>query len=335
MLFVTACASVAGTDVDNDDAPVGSGLTKNPFLDQIDTDALSMDLLYYTELKPPSPESAREIKAKICEGISTYGIASIRNALTGVIDYLKYIVNAYERYDAGQFWKEIESAAYIGRTNMPYTMKDARKDIAELAGYITNEDVQKDLLTADALLQDFQTNRNPGGVLFAHHILSELYFFGFAYDYSLFEYQWASSHDLSRNEFDIFYGATKLWRYDYPDQVKSLTDGNKESVAAGTDTALKNRVDTVDAEIDQFIQSISPADVKTISDNLSDMNVQLRSILQVGFSWNRTQDEADFYARVQNVYDDLLSSTETCLKVVPEGDLKDDLNAAYGFLTQI
>ena len=345
LTFILLCSSCVSdtNDPDNHEIDDGSTISENDkqpseqseqeenYYDILDIK--HSDFMFISDKQLPGDKKATTIREELCSDISTFAAVKIRTILDDAVSYMGSLLGQYNGYaheDDDQFWIDLESGKvkYMPESTnyKPLSIDTIISDLQRIKEYVDNPKVSRDIEAAQKLMLYAKMNQNIEGIVFAHHILSDLAYWGFVYDLDMRGYSKGNLQEVIW-EFNIFYGITNAWGYEYPEKVKTIIDDpSVGSIESMENPDFITLVENKDKEIEQLISEFSPDDLKLMKEKLSTMNETLSLILNDIVRWNYGSDTTEFFTpEIQKHCDQLMSDISTCLSISPKGALEDDL----------
>ena len=291
------------------DSSYNENYTNSDYLNTVNAD---IGKLFYSEAIRPSDEKAKQVRERLNNGISTFASAKIRTILEDTAGYTRTFIKAGAADE--QFWEGLQSGSliFLSSTQEPVTIDSMVSGLQGVKECVNVPETRTDIERAQLLLLASAENRDAEGLFFAHHILSDLAYWGFLYDMEMSDYgAWEGYEEVQERE--VFYGITNTWEFNYPSRVSGIVNNVSVDVAGLTDYyRLYELVDTRNREIEQLVLGLDPDKLSLLIEKLSMINIALAEIVF---------DDAD----AQGAYDGLLGDVEACIAAAPEGALYDDL----------
>jgi hypothetical protein len=281
------------------------------------------DMLFYSGIPVPTDADALKIKEGLSSGLSTFGMAKIRTLLYDAISYFDLIIAEYSAVGSTRFRENLEAAAtvYMSYGGKPLSIRDTISELQDIKACVDSPEAIRDIETAQMLLYDTVTNNRIDGLFFAHHILSDLTYWGYMYGLDTHEFlTWELSPDI--RERGIFYGLTNTWGYAYPSCVtERIQQVSFDDIEPEVSMDLKTLIDAKDAEIAQLASSMNMDDFTLLAETLDGMNEVLASIAYEG-------------ADMQTYNEQLLNDIDICLSISSDSVLLVDLSVVQGNLAE-
>ena len=267
--------------------------------------------LFYSPYPLPEHDIATEHKRVLVEGISTFGAAKIQNTLYNTILSINTCILNY----SPQFWEDFDS----GKWNIVSNDKDKEivtidsmvSDLQGIIDCVNDRAFMQDLEAAQKLLLYSRDNKTYDGLLFAHHILSDLTYWGIMYDLDMLDLStWEAPVII--NEQEVFFGITSTWGYDYPENVSERINSiDSSAIENSGGSGLKALVDLRNEEVSEMINSMDPEDLELMKETLDGMNRMLGKLVY--------ED-----GKLENYYVRLLDDISTCLSLTSNTALTED-----------
>ena len=290
------------------DSSYNENFSNSDYLNTVNAD---MGKLFYSETIRPADDKAKQVREKLNDGISTFASAKIRTILEDTAGYTRTFIKAGAA--DGQFWDGLESGSlvFLSSAKEPVTIDSMLSGLQGVKECIKVPEARADIERAQLLLVASAENRNAEGLFFAHHILSDLAYWGFLYDMDMNDYgAWESYEAVQERE--VFYGITNTWEYNYPSRVSGIVNNISFDMAELTDKyRLYELVETRNREITQLVSGLDPDDLSLMIEKLSSINITLAEIVFDG-------------ADAKLSYDKLLEEVAACIAAAPGGALYDD-----------
>jgi len=268
--------------------------------------------LYYSPFPLPEREEATELKKGLVYGLSAFGAAKIRTTLYSTILSINTCLMNY----SPQFWEDFDAGKWnilsYDSDQEVVTIDSMVSDLQGIKDCVNDQAFKQDLEAAQKLLMYSSNNKTYDGLLFAHHILSDLTYWGIMYDLEMLDLSvWEALVNIYEQE--VFYGITSTWGHDYPEHVNerinSIDQGAIENAGV---SGLKALVDLRDEEVSEMISGMDPDDLKLMKETLDGMNRMLGKLVYEG-------------GKLADYYDRLLGDIGTCLSLTSNTALTEDL----------
>jgi hypothetical protein len=298
---------------------------KKHYLDNISPYKITIEHIYYSEADSPLEEETVAVKAKCVEGLSTYGVSKIRAALLSMTDSLVSVMEDYGASEEEAYWEQQESQLPIVYRRIEVMISN----IESIKKTVLDKDVTTDLTTVQKLLAFSKDNDDISGVFYAHHVLSDLSYWGYNYGLNTEEYKtWELTPPMK--EQDCYYGVTKTWGLPYPESIQNIINENDlpgiEDI--GPEFDLRGQVERGDESIDSFNSGYSDKEKQKIKMALNDMDGILCDYLY------EPGDSAPSDSPLDGAkYEELLSLTDELTTMTKDSVISSDLRSVKGFLS--
>ena len=272
------------------------------------------DYLYFSEMPIPAEIDAMRIKENLNANNSTFGAVNIRTTLHNTVISITSFLRANANSGGVNFWEDYESGKWnlISYNDELITFESIISNLQGIREYVTNDTANRDIEAAQKLLLYSKINWSIDGLFFAHHILSDLTYWGYMYGFNTDEfYTMMSSEGIAG--LDVFYGITNTWGYAYPTRVTDIINSTStSSIKSFGSSEINEIIELKNEEISQLVSSMNPDDLDLIKEKLSIINKMLSAIVYDGVD-------------LKIYYEQLLDDLDICLSLSTNAVLADDL----------
>ena len=301
MLFLTSCSNSEKKSNDNSEKQIIS----NDYLENVNPKIITPDLeeLYKSSPGTPSEEDVTRIKETIYKDISTFGAAKIRTVFFDMIEYQKLWLQQYTPGSESYFWNSLSV--------QPVNLEDMINNLESVKEYVSNEDVKFDISSVQTLLAYSLNSQNVDGLFYAHHILSDLNYWGFSHGIDTTEFlSWEVPYEIK--EISLYYAVSKTCGEEYPDVINEIVE-NPENTYVVNDNLypLKEMIAQGDANISETTSSLSSDEVKTIAKNLDEI----------------------INGEIKSDSEKLLKELDNCISIVENTPAKTDIETLKKFIS--
>jgi hypothetical protein len=192
-------------------------------------------------------------------------------------------------------------------------------NVEEIREYVIDTDVEADFTAICELLTFAKRNSDMSGVFLAHHMLSDLSYWGFNYGLNTLEYSTWEGEIPSRKEKDCYYGVTKTWGCPYPASILKIVGDRITAESKSGGEELSKRIGTGDQSTASLIDNYSRSEIQEIRILLDDIDSVLCETLY-GSSEKISETK----------YDATLSQINKLVKKTAKTTISADVNSAKG-----
>ena len=319
MVLVTGCSGEPDTKADEGSATDAAQKDSTPggaksFFDRIDPTKYgeNRSVLYDTEAEVPSPDDAQIIKDRIYQGISTFGAAKIRSVFYQMIEFQKTWMNRYDTEG------NLVDDPYIQEVA---GYEDMINNLESIKEYISDDAVKEDITSIQSLIAYSVNVETIHGLFFAHHIFSDMNYWGFSYGLDAWEMP-VEVYELER-----YYGISKTWGNEYPDVVKKmLEDPNSKYVITKDLFPFKDHVEAMDAEIASVVQGVGEDNIENIVYTLTMISRGTLGLVADSMS----PDGED--TTIEKTPDELIAMVDECISLSAGTSVEMDMQTIKNFI---
>ena len=229
-----------------------------------------VDMLYLSPASAPSNEHVGTVRRNMMRNMSALGAAKVRKTLFGMVMFLEYQIDMYGAGNHDVYWKSLPMEAK-GLLVMIENLESIKE-------YVSHDKTKLDIETAQVLLQYAMDHEKIDGIFYAHHILSDLHFWGYGHGFDERELLvWLTPPDP--RVFDTFYGVTATWGYSYPSGILDITEEAEPPVQGESLFLLKEAVEEKDAMLSVLLTELKYSDLSRMKNNLISMEAILTDVV--------------------------------------------------------